>query len=243
MRRTAIAIASIAVASLPSAARADDDLPDEPAPSLPCLPPPSRSVVPACAEWAWWVSGGGSSIRRVDRERDARAYATFAIGTELTFGVLRYHGFPSGAYGGARGLAEVRAGPWIAAATRSSGALVEGGVKVHDGGTFHPSWGTFDLRVGAGYGRWPEGRAPHVNVTLGYGVVSVLARYRDWGYGSAQGLPPDPLAVSTVARVVLTVRRTIERESAAEVFVGVELSPTFFAPPVTWWRVAGGPPS
>ncbi len=171
--------------------------------------------------------------------------ATFAIGSEITWAVLRYHGFPSGAYGGSHGDAELRVGPWALAATRVSdhgGGLVEGGFKVHDGGTYHASWGTFDLRVGAGYGAFPTssgmGRAPHATFTLGYGVNSAINRYRSWGYGRPADLFP-----ATVARLVLTLRRSLEPVAASEIFVGVELSPTFFAPPVTWWRIAGGPPS
>jgi hypothetical protein len=39
-----------------------------------------------------------------------------------------------------------------------------------------------------------------------------------------------------------TYRHSIDGPKVSELVIGVELSPTFFLPPVTWFRIGGGPP-
>jgi hypothetical protein len=211
----------LSVSLLASAAAADD------------MPPICTGSDPAfpCVEGSFWTAAG------VSRVPGHEAVGAFGIGTDVTLSLAHYHGFPSGAYGGSHGDAEIRGGAWVLGTltgVHDQGALVEGGLEVIDGGGWHSSWGTFDLRVGAGYGSFTGSRRAHGVATLGYGVRSDLSRY-----GRRGPAWPRSFAEASVARVVLTVRRTAE---ASEILVGIELSPTFFLPPVTWWRIAGGPP-
>lgn len=192
---------------------------------------PRERVFP-CVEGSFWTAAG------VSRVSDHASRSELGIGTDVTFSLAHYHGFPSGAYGGTHGDAEIRAGAWVLGAltgVHDQGALVEGGLEIIDGGGWHSSWGTFDLRVGAGYGSFTGDRRAHGVATIGYGVRSDLSRY-GW-----QRRPnwPRSFAEASIARFVFTVRRTSE---ATETMLGIELSPTFFLPPVTWWRIGGGPP-
>jgi hypothetical protein len=207
----------------------------------PLRSPPPRyfaESVPARFEWTYWVAVGALSS-------DARSSlgALGGLGGELTVEVLRYHGFPSGYYGGPRGDAELRVGPWVSAVTRSEGGLVEGGLKLHFGGVYHASFGTWDLRLGAGYGAFDPERTPHVTATLAYGVRSVRARYAKDRVDFYLDEPPRPasFAEASVARPFLTLRRAFDDAANRELSLGVELSPTFFFPP-SRTRLLGGPP-
>ncbi|MGZ3455069.1 MAG: hypothetical protein ACXVEF_36030 [Polyangiales bacterium] len=184
-------------------------------------------------EGSFWTAGGVSHVPGHE------SLGAFGIGTDVTLALARYHGFPSGAYGGGHGDAEIRGGIWglgTITGVSDQGALIEGGVEVIDGGGYHASWGTFDLRVGAGYGSFTGSRSAHGVVTLGYGVRSDLSRYRWWRHRPRW---PESYGEASIARLVFTVRRTSD---TSEILIGMELSPTFFLPPVTWWRIAGGPP-
>jgi hypothetical protein len=183
-----------------------------------------------CGEWSFYGAIADA------RTSDAGWKPSFGLGAELAWVVGRYHGFPSGSYYGSHGDAEVAVGAWGAASARGERGLVEGGLKVHDGGGWHASWGTFDLRAGAGYARFGEGRAGHAVVTIAYGVRSALFRYDDRRAQQALRGKTD------VARVFATYRRALDGSSASEIVLGLELSPTFFFAPTTWWRVGGGPP-
>lgn len=183
-----------------------------------------------CGEWTFYGAIADA------RTTDAGWKPSFGLGAEIAWVVARYHGFPSGSYHGAHGDAEVAVGAWGAASTRGDRGLVEGGLKLHDGGGWHASWGTFDLRVGAGYARFGEGRAGHAVATLAYGVRSALFRYDDRRAAHALRGKTD------VARLFATYRRALDGSSASEIVLGIELSPTFFFAPTTWWRVGGGPP-
>lgn len=173
----------------------------------------ASSMLPRGFEWSYLTSGGYTP----------RA-AVLGAGAEGSVPVLRWRGFPSG-YGGHR--SELRAGVFAFGATRLGGGLVEGGVLADVTSAYHASWGTFTARLGGGYGMAPSDR-PHATVTLLYGVRSALDHH---------GVPRFDEA--SVARLFLTHRRSLD---AHEWVVGVELSPTFFLPPITWWRLAGGPP-
>jgi len=182
-----------------------------------------------CPEWTFFSTLGGA--RTSDRWN-----ASYGLGAELAWVVARHHTFPSGAYGGWHGDAEAAVGAWAAASIRGEDSLVEGGIKAHDGGGWHASWGTFDLRLGAGFGRFGGERAGHAVITLAYGVRSALFRYRE-----RQDLPTIE-GKTDVARVFGTWRHAIGPVQGAELVFGIELSPSFFFPPLTWWRVGGGPP-
>lgn len=127
------------------------------------------------------------------------------------------------------------------AATSLPGGIVEAGLKTHLGAVYHASWGTFDLRGGAGYGAFAEGRSTHGVLTLAYGVRSFVRRYKRFG-----ACDPEPrrdaFELGNVARVFLTARAPLEVPGAYQWVLGVELSALFFAPPLTWFRVGGGPP-
>jgi hypothetical protein len=195
-------------------------------------------AVPAELEWTYWVAGGAA------RETGGTLSALGGLGGELTVEVLRYHGFPSGYYGRKKGDAELRVGPWASAATRSAGGLVEGGLKLHFGGIYHASFGTWDLRLGGGYGAFEPERAAHVAGTLAYGVRSVPARYAEYPHEVWQEVPPRPrpFAEASVARVFVTLRRAFDDTGSSELSLGVELSPTFLLPPYSWFKLGGGPP-
>jgi hypothetical protein len=199
--------------------------------------------VPAQLEWTYWASGG-LVVTDSARSSNSNMGALAAIGGELTFEILRYDGFPSGWYGGDKGDAELRLGPWVSAATRASGGLVEGGVKLHLGGIFHASFGTWDLRIGGGHAAYEDSPAPHMTGTFAYGVRSALARYpRDRRETWSDRLPqPKLIAEASVARLFVTYRLAFDLAETRELVFGVELSPTFLLPPHTLWRLGGGPP-
>jgi hypothetical protein len=72
----------------------------------------------------------------------------------------------------------------------------------------------------------------------------VLARYPKSRTETVSDRPPKPpvFAEASVARLFVTYRHAFDLDESREVVVGVELSPTFFLPPYSWWRFGGGPP-
>jgi hypothetical protein len=203
-----------------------------------CIAVLVREAVPARAEWTWWLSGGGG--KDVSDSR-SRGRAELGAGSELGFGLLRYRGFPSGAYGRQNGDAELRGGPWAAAGTDFHGPIVEGGVKLHLGAVYHASWGTFDLRLGGGYGVFDDQGSPHVTTTFAYGVRSFLGRYTERGACDPRPVPRAH-GYGSVLRPFVTVRRPLETDQLYQLIVGLELTPSFFFPPLSWFRLGGGPP-
>lgn len=177
------------------------------------------SVSPRAIEWTYLTSVG------IGRS------AMFGAGIEGSLGVLRWKGFPS-SY--SYDLAELRVGTFAIGNTRFRGGSIEGGLLFDVSSRHHASWGTFTLRVGAGYGTFDAARAPEGSVTLLYGVRSVLSKY-------GTRFVPGWYHEASIARLFGTYRRALRGEGY-EFIVGIELSPTFFLPPVTWWRLAGGPP-
>lgn len=153
--------------------------------------------------------------------------------TEGSLPVLRWRGFPSG-YSGSHARSELRVGVFASGATRLAGGFVEGGLLFDVSSRYHASWGTFTLRVGAGYGTLLDERHPTGSITALYGVRSVLSKY-----GGRH--VPSWYHEASIARLFGTYRRAL-RDDGYELVFGIELSPTFFMPPVTWWRLAGGPP-
>lgn len=199
-------------------------------------------AVPARFEWSYWVSGGIGATRS---RHGSNAGGQGAIGGELTLQALRYHGFPSGpCYAREKGDAEIRLGPWVSGATREAGGLVEGGLKAHLGGIYHASFGTWDVRGGAGYGAFADGLDPHATATLAYGARSALARYPRTRRQAYSEQPPEPrsFAEASIARIFITYRYALDRDNLREIMVGVELSPTFLLPPYSLFRFGGGPP-
>lgn len=199
-----------------------------------CVDVAVRETHPADLEWVYWVSGGAAFAGHGPKP-------SIGIGAELTRGLLVFRGFPAGDYGPWLGRAELRWGPWVQASTLGSVALVEGGFKLHLGAFYHASWGTYDLRLGGGYGAWSGEREPHAAVTLAWGFRSVVGRYTVRGFCD----PPArtrPLASGGVLRFFVTHRRTLDRSELRETVFGIELSPELFLPPYSWFRLFGGPP-
>lgn len=231
MRRLATATCILAAIAAPSGARAQEVRFTGPLKGCPAIL--IHESIPIDVEAAYWTSAGWSAS-------GGRDVAALAIGTEWSARMLTWRGFPSGSYGGRNGRGELRSGLWGSGGTRVYGGFVEGGAVFDVSALYHASFGTFTVRGGAGYGAFPVDRAPHATVTFAYGVRSVLARY-----GSRGACDPPAagksLAEASIARLFLTVRRGVGFD-AWETVLGVELSPTFFLYPLTWWRVAGGPP-
>jgi hypothetical protein len=199
--------------------------------AAPCPALTVPDEVPRGLEATYFTSAGYASANSAGK----RAHpAVFAAGVELTGSGFRWRGFPSG-YSGAHARSELRYGAYLMGGTRIYGGLVEGGAVLDVTSLYHASWGTFTLRGGAGYGAFPDERATYASATMIYGVRSVLAHFG--GCRTAGRAIPE----ASVARLFATHRRAF-REEAFEWVFGIELSPTFFLPPVTWWRLAGGPP-
>lgn len=204
-------------------------------PGLICEDVSVHEVKPADLEWTYWMLGGATF-----EGPHGSASALGGIGAELTRQVLRYQGFPAGRSGWLA-TAEMRAGPWFAASTRSAGGLVEGGIVFTWDGVFSPAWGTWDLRLGAGYGAFTPGREPLVSATLLWGVRSVRARYSH----HRRCLPAEPparFAEASVIRVFVETRAGTRDADARELVVGLELSPSMLLPPYSWFRFAGYEP-
>jgi hypothetical protein len=201
-----------------------------------------RYHVPAKLEASEWIGTGVSDGRQAGADHVS---AFFRAGAELTAGVLSYPGFPAPRRDRIGpepppwvwNRAELRLGPWAAAETRSAGWLVEGGITALLGTTddylnwlfFTAPWGMFDLRVGGGYGAFPDGRSPHLAAALGWGYRYVSAR-QTWGGACDPPPPAAPLAEATLLRFVATVRRATGLP-ATEVVFAIELSPSWVLAP------------
>jgi hypothetical protein len=205
--------------------------------------PDAEFSVPTRFEWSYWIAGSGL----VDATPRVSGAGYAGVGAEITGTVVNYVGFP------ARGLpprlrspevrakllpyrhtyfGQLRAGAWAQAATRPTGALVEGGATLHLGTvadaleqlwTAAP-WGTFDLRAGAGYGAFPGEHSPFMSLGLGWGY-----RFRTdrtlWG-SSCDPVPATVLSrEAKIGRLVVTGRRAAHGD-VWEIGIGLELSPT-----------------
>lgn len=233
-RTIAFLVTLIGVGAFTGPAAAHEcDAPRGPLESCPC--DAYDHAVPRRVESTTWVLAGVGP----HAGRRPTSAAVLGIGGEATVGPLaRYRGFPSSNWGA--GEAEVRGGVWAVGATRFDGsARLEGGLKAHLGAINMAEWGTFDLRVGAGYGALDIAPRSYFVTTFAWGVRSFQQRY-----GRCGGAPhddPKPHGYGSVMRLFATVRRTANADSNVELTVGVELSPTFFLPPYSWFRLGGGP--
>lgn len=202
-----------------------------------CVASLVQDATPADVETAYWTTSGGGTA---STEGAAEPIAVVGAGAEATAGVLTYSGFPSGPYG-RNGLAELRGGLWGMGATAFEDAWIEGGLKLHLGATYHASWGTFDLRMGGGYGEFGTLASPHWVGTFTYGVRSFIERYSVRG-----ACDPAPESAAhehgSVARAFVTLRDPVRLPGAYQITFGIELSPTFFLPPTDLFRLGGGPP-
>jgi hypothetical protein len=190
------------------------------------LPQVALGDGPAELEVTAWVGAGGGS-RLVGNELfTIGELSTGVEGTAqlTTFGRAQQYG---GAY-------ELRFGPWAGVSYASPDVLAEAGFKLHLSQLVHAPFGTYDLRVGAGAGSNESPWAPHIVVTAAGGVRSLRDRYR----GSAGGTPT-VLAFGSVLRVYLTTRIRQSSPSPWEITAGLELEPSFLAPPYSWQRLAG----
>jgi hypothetical protein len=179
---------------------------------------------PARTEWAAWLTGGLASPRRANGRWLAGA------GAEATFQALRYHGFP-GLAEFKQGDGELRWGPWVLAGYRDPGAWGEGGLKVHAGAVRSQAFGTFDVRVGLGYGAFELGAQAHYTGSLGWGIRTAIGRQQGRGYCDP---PARPLSATeaSIFRLLFTQRGSLSDTRGLEWTLTLELSPTFFAPPV-----------
>jgi hypothetical protein len=163
--------------------------------------------------WAagWqWKNGVETSAYILNAGFDGTVYAT-------EFG---------GGYGGAW---EVRTGSWLAFnAPTDGGASGEGGLTLIFTQTRHASFGTFAVRVGAGYG---GDRETHVTATFWGGVRYIPAR--------AGQAAPGPLSKVTGCRIVATVRRIVDPFQSEAILLGVEFDPDWFLPPYSLHKWGG----
>jgi hypothetical protein len=201
-----------------------------------------RYVVPASAEWSYWIASGVGDLRQ---DRAERVLPYIGVGGEITTGVLEYSGFPSrperwtSRRPGRQNRAELRIGPWAAAQTRSAGGLLEAGLTAHLGTTDDSlkrltSFGVFDLRLGAGYGAFVDERSPYAMAALAWGIRTVFERHT-WGGACDPVPPPEPVADATLVRIVATARRAVDLP-ASEITIGLELSPTIAFVPMRLHR-------
>jgi hypothetical protein len=190
-------------------------------------------ALPALAEWTWWIGvGGGAREVGIPGERGLVA---LRLGGAVTF-PLASVGEPS--YGGP---VHLRWGPWIQAETAFDGVLGEGGLELHLGQERHARWGTFGVRVGAGYGIDETGTAPHAALTLYWGVHSVPDRY--WPRGACD--PPRPRATHAFAtgfRIFATGRLLFEDARGYALIAGIEIEPTYLFPPISLAKLIGSGP-
>lgn len=194
-----------------------------------------REATPARWEWVYWTSG---AWRQPRMSNDGTILG--GVGAEITTGLLSYAGFPSGPYGRRLGRAELRVGPWMQALAGSRRDAIEGGIKLHLGAAYHASFGTYDIRMGLGYGTFVEHREPYASITFAYGIRSALSRYSEHGPCDPVAMPRG-IATASVVRLFVSYRRPILLPSGDEVLFGLELSPTFLLPPYSWFRLGGGP--
>lgn len=166
--------------------------------------------------WLGWEAG-----RQWGQARQQDVYALNA-----GFDATVIAGVFGGGYGGAW---ELRSGSWLALRMPGDrGASGEGGWTVVLTQTQHASWGTFGLRVGAGYG---GDREAHVVATLWGGVRYVPAR--------AGQAPDGPVSKATGIRIVATARRIVDPIDAPSLVFGVEFEPDYFLPPYSLFKWGG----
>lgn len=179
----------------------------------------------ARAEWALWVSAGALFLPGPESTGWSGGF-----GAETTFQLLRYAGFPSG-HRPERKDGELRWGPWIGASARERGLLGEAGLKVHFGAIGFPEWGTFDLRAGGGYAEFPGRMASFSSAGLAWGIRTVAGRRTARGYCDPPARGRE-VAEASIFRIAVTHRRTFVEPVVSEIALSLELSPTFFLPPV-----------
>lgn len=203
-----------------------------------CVAVLARYCMPARVEWAYWISGG--ILTDIGPRGVERVLPRVGLGAEMTMGVWSPSMAPETFTRPWReNRPELRLGAWAGAETRSTGALVEGGLTAHLGTTddhlntlfYQAPKGMFDLRVGAGYGAFSGGRSPHLALSIAWGYRTVFERHT-WG-GLCDPVPEPPaIADATLVRLVATLRRPLDFP-AWEAVLAVELSPTAVLVP---WR-------
>ncbi len=177
-----------------------------------------EDVEPANTEWGYWALAG--ALRRLE---DRTWHPSIGVGSEVTWGVARYVGFPADGSPWA-GRAEIRSGPWGTALLQGTHGILEGGLKLHIGGIYNPKWGTLDTRAGVGTGTRPGSRDPHATLTFLWGLRLVPGRTT---YRSVCAPPTTPkaFAQSQVLRLFVTGRRLLVSDKGYQLAVGVELGP------------------
>jgi hypothetical protein len=190
------------------------------------LPQAALGDGPAELECTAWLGAGGGS-RLVGHQ--LFSFGQVSAGVEGTAQIATFG--PTQEYGGAY---ELRVGPWAAVGLASPEALAEAGFELTFTQLLHAPFGTFDVRAGAGAGSLESPWGPHFVVTATGGVRSFPGRYR-----ASLGGKPTVLAFGSVLRLFLTTRARPGSASPWEISAGIELEPTFLAPPYSWQRLAG----
>jgi hypothetical protein len=169
-----------------------------------------------------WLGSAGGVRWGGGKDRDVLSLsigidATSVIGT---VGNLNQYG----------GRYEFRMGSWAAYDLLwEPGGVGEGGALFLFTQTQHAQWGTFGVRVGAGYG---GDHASHLVVTFTGGVRYVPDRTSSSG-------DEGRFARATGVRIIATIRRSLDRPEDVALIAGVELEPLFFLPPYSGLKLGG----
>ena len=181
---------------------------------------------PAPSEWTYWY-GASVGTRRLAGKSVVAGQGS--LGLEATFHLATFGSATQ--YGGAY---ELRWGPWMGSSFGPREAIGEAGLKCHWSQLEHAQWGTFELRLGGGYGLTQGVPGPHFVATVAGGVRSFLDRYK----------PPPPPAVSigSVLRLFATTRVRPGSRAPWDLVFGIEFEPSIFGPPYSWSRIGGARP-
>lgn len=169
-----------------------------------------------------WLGSAGGIRWGGGKDRDV---ASLSIGMDATavvgtVGSLNHYG----------GRYEFRMGSWAAYDLLwEPGGVGEGGALFLFTQTQHAQWGTFGVRIGAGYG---GDHASHLVVTLTGGVRYVPDRV------SGQG-EEGRFARATGVRIIASFRRSLDRADDAAIIAGIEFEPLFLLPPYSLFKLGG----
>lgn len=167
---------------------------------------------PAAVEATWDVGAGVGT--RILPEDGLETFGEFGFGGELSFQV--------GTFEATGNRFELRTGPFVQTALSDASVLGEVRASLVFTEEDHAQYGTFDLRVGGGYGAVFGEPLPHLVVTATGGIRSFRNRFT----------PEKPdLAFGSVLRLFLTTRWRPGTDYPFDAVFGLELEPTFLLPP------------
>jgi hypothetical protein len=190
---------------------------------------------PIVAEVTPWVHVAGGWRAEPTR---TRGLLSLGAGVDATFGIATFGGGyrmlrlpgasePVRVSNRHAPAVQLRAGPWLGLETPLDRLRGEGGLSMTLGSTtaYLGSFGTFGLRVGAGYSTIG---VPHAVAALGWGARVVPARRAtSWSNPACSSWcrPCDPpsVAIASLAFVFASLRRSFDPTQATEVVFGIEL--------------------